>query len=187
MWHQEPSVLPEYPDLLQQPCICCLENFSLGKSAHCHQDLGDNKDNKSSSAEKLPYTLKESRDATSRSFHELYSGFILHSMKAYRTCRGKYYPCRNLVGLHTWVQCSHRVGVEWNPKEGIRSPGAGVTSTCESPYAGAENQTQVLLQEQQALLSAEKSPPPPSLRLLVMFSPHAFPVGEEVLLTFVEN
>lgn len=99
MWHQEPSVLPEYPDLLQQPCICCLENFSLGKSAHCHQDLGDNKDNKSSSAEKLPYTLKESRDATSRSFHELYSGFILHSMKAYRTCRGKYYPCRNLVGL----------------------------------------------------------------------------------------
>lgn len=56
------------------------------------------------------------------------------------------------VSLHMW-QCP------WNPKEGIRFPGTGVTISLSS-HVSAKNQTQVLsLQPQPVLLTTQ--PPPP--------------------------
>lgn len=59
----------------------------------------------------------------------------------------------------------------WRPEEVC--PGAGVPGGCELPNLGAGNQTEVLLEEQQAL-STTKLDLQPLVCLFVLPSPHSY-------------
>lgn len=55
--------------------------------------------------------------------------------------------------LPTCMLLYHIVQFQQRPKEGARSPAAGVTDSCELPDVGAENQTQVICKSHTHTLS----------------------------------